>query len=199
MYRGYKGPFAPGPYGSRVNLPIPLGTLPFVFVRSHAWPKQDQEQFLSAVRAPVAQQVPRGTYFVPYAGRLHPTQAMCGGMQALSTSANNLAQLQRAAIHKRVAGMPLTEQEARAVLSTRMPRTQNWQEIKRERARAVGAPVLTARQLPPYVIMPPAVMKMRAALTQSGVGFMNEGNIVSRQRRVWDLTGSQVRGVLRKV
>ena len=95
---------------------------------------------------------------------------------------------------------PLTQEEAREILTLpRSPQTVNWQENKRRAARAAGAPALNARQLPPYVInhMPPAVMRMRAALSQSGVGFMDEGSIVSRQRRTWDLMGDQVRGVVR--
>lgn len=202
MFRGpgHRGPFAPGPYGSRVALPLDLRTLPFVFVRSHAWPKQSLPEFYFAVANRQAASIPRTTYFLPNDGYLHPAQAMCTGMTALSRAQNHLTALQQAAIFKHTKGMPLTAQEAREILTLpRSPQTVNWQANKRAAARAAGAPVLTARQLPPYVVnhMPPAVMKMRAALQQSGVGFMDESNIISRQRRAWDLMGEQVRGVLK--
>ena len=202
MFRGpgHRGPFAPGPYGSRVALPLDLRTLPFVLVRSHAFPKQSLPEFYYAVANMTAAQVPRSTYFVDTNAMLHPAQAVCTGMTALSRAQNQMTVMQQRAIYKHTKGMPLTQQEAYEILTLpRSPQTVNWQANKRAAARAAGAPALSARQLPPYVVnhMPPAVMKMRAALQQSGTGFMDEGNIVSRQRRTWDLMGDRVRGVLK--
>lgn len=191
--------FAPPPYTSRVAVPSDSRTLPFVFIRSHAFPKQSLYEFWAAVRNQQLYGIPRTAYFLPVDGWLHPTQAMCTGMTALSRAQNQLADLQRRAIYKHTNGMPLSQEEAREIVALRAPTTVPWQKQKRAAARAAGAPALTARQLPPYVVnhMPPAVMKMRAALQQSGTGFMDEVNIVSRQRDVWDLMSAQVRGVLK--
>jgi hypothetical protein len=85
------------------------------------------------------------------------------------------------------------------LLALRAPQRPRYAAYARGEARAAGAPALTARQLPSYVInhMPPAVMKARAALQNPMTRLVNEGNIISRQRSTWDLMSAQVRGVLK--
>jgi len=154
----------PGPYTARQQIPEPLASVPWVLLRAHAWPGRSRRETEIALEH-MSSHAERARYLLPVEAVLHPYASPVGGMRALSSSAQRLATMQRVAVEKHARGMPLTEQEARHVLETRLPQTVHYNELNRAQAvREYGA-YYPARQLnfrPP----PLALFKALAAAQQ---------------------------------
>ena len=193
--------FAPGPYGTPIQVPVQFRTLPWILgARTHAFPKQDRVSFNNALANPSYQGgagIAPGTYFMPAC--THPYSDPIVGMQALSNGASQLRMIQERAISKRMADMPLNETEARSILPINTPRTLNWPNIHRAEAIAAGQPTFDARQIVYYPKgngMPVAVYRVAAAL-QDPFARADPRQIISRTRNAADLMSEQVQQVMR--
>jgi len=193
--------FAPGPYGTPIQVPVQFRTLPWILgARTHAFPKQDRVSFDNALANPAPNSgngISHGTYFL--SSCWHPYSDPMTGMRALSEGQKQFRDIQERAAYKHAAGMPLNETEARTILPINTPLTPNWPAIHRAEAHGAGQQTFDARQIAYYPKgngMPAAVYRVAQAL-QDPFAQADPRQIVSRSRNAADVMGRQVQQVMR--
>lgn len=191
----------PGPYGSSVVVPTQMRTLPWAFVRAHAFPKQDLREFYAAAENMRQHEIMANAIFMPREAYMHPYSHPQTGVAALSAAQQRMAALQRQVLDKHVRGIPLNARAARECLAMRMPAqvsTRGYQKIQAMRARAAGAPALNAHQISRYTPtdMPQAVFQKRMSYYLPFGGTINPRSIVSRDRSVASVVPNRVQNVL---
>jgi len=140
-----------GPYSPQHGqvLPTQFRTLPFEFVRSHTFPKQERAENLSAMERVLAGRpgMPQDVMFLPKQAFQGPGSG-ANGLEPVSREARRLAALQAHVLANYLQGGTLAPAAARELAHMRVSAAPDYIAMAREQNRRAGGLPAGAHQIP---------------------------------------------------